>query len=80
MSETRYEIEIDGTKYAWIHEHCCCFGHCGSDRLEVNGEPYGQVDNPALCGFITSLIDEVKEARNAKTAVSTEDEVPIMLY
>lgn len=59
-SKTEYEIEIDGTKYKWVHNSCFCLGHCGSDEFYVNGEEYGSYDNQELCWFITALIEKVK--------------------
>jgi hypothetical protein len=63
MSETKHEIEIDGTKYTWIHYHCHCFGHCNEDQLLVDGEPYGRTDNPELCSLVVTLIEEVNKFR-----------------
>lgn len=63
MASTKYEIEIDGTRYAWVHNGCRCLGHCNEDELLVDGEPYGRVDNPELCSFIVALIEEVQKFR-----------------
>lgn len=63
MSETRYDIEIDGTKYTWVHNGCFCLGHCSEDELLVDGEHYGRVDNPELCSLVVSLIEELKSLR-----------------
>ena len=54
MAQTTYEVEIDETKYRWVHNHCHCLGgHCGSDELYVDGEPCGLSDNQALCEMVS---------------------------
>jgi hypothetical protein len=58
------EIEIDGTRYGWEHGSCHCFGHCNTDRFYVDGEPYGEIDNPALCSFVHEIISEVELLRS----------------
>ncbi len=64
------EIEIDGTKYGWEHVPCHCSGHCNQDKFYVDGEYYGGTDNPELCSFIRSLIEEVQKLRQRRTEMT----------
>ncbi len=66
------EITIAGTKYGWEHGSCCCSGHCNIDSFYVDGEPHGEIDNPALCGFIHELISEVEMLRSIIDGMQNE--------